>query len=1401
MKYCLKGLSCWDDLDGLPLQLDGNGTLDVYSRRVPKYLSNYSHLLPKCQTLFIHHSIVGTLFQASRANKGLGHNVYSSFFKHFSIFELSKYIKTQLPAEWYKPRRHVLWKPEEENHPPTWWLVNLWTFISVTCGELKSSDNLTALNDWPIIPTESDHLASINQSKTVLMIDPSNVDGQKRAVTSALQKLGCPVVKVKSITGRCLKLSPTLAKVLNKYLSMPTSHQDVLAVTQHMINEEKATLTGKLDDIECDTLLRYFQEAGCLSPSDKQHLKQLPLFPLSTQRRESISGFSHCHTLGTTDLELSEFILGWVMENVSCVFLKHNQRLVYLYEELDITPITLPGIFMKYVLPNYHRITQERLLDIIKFVRDNVLPRCSENDDNRIYELLKKIPFIPDTDGKFQRADYYVDSTNEVFRTFYAGDGRCLPDALNSESWRNLLRCIGLHCEVTGAMFIALAKSIEKHAKNANFIELLKLKVQAWVLLRELQSNKGLHNKGTLGSISTIKFVPSVSVDNLRRTIHPQYTNSSFVCFKEGISEEFLDFVWTVSPLIPSEAIPEKKRYTHYTRTLGRTVASHEVDIQGSLGIEPRLVLSEVIQHMTNICLRSVKHNAYDIEDTMDKQVRLTLVQILTRIIAFLSRNFGGNEEEIRRGLHAVPICPVGDKDILVRANQLVFNIDEGLEDLLRPYLYRAPRDLVQYENVLSVLGAQERPTFDQLAMCLNAIKQKCKDEVMHVNEKKSAYAAVKCLFRLLLSTEGTLRVTATSLYLPTPEDKLVRSTRLYYTDLSDVELSELSTSNTDLVIPVKPLLGNDLYAFAEIPAKESELMMLLPKRLRPTEKRTYERPLASNVHCTEGDRCRGLRQVRDILHSQDTNECLQHLIRHQTGRPTNATQRTNIDKLERFDNFLCVQKLKTGFFDDKNVLIGERTLSSEVFLNSTLSTFQLYIEHSQSDISEDAERGSRLFLPLAECINRICKLNFDREHILYLKDLLPPCSIRSKHEILQRFGIQVNDSNTEESPGTLVPQRLIYFLDDDMSNKFHRGDVAVYLRDSDTTNIASYVYVKILDRIPLTCANDSSQSIRCLYRIDDGEGKPLTVSAVRLYTFRRSREDDEMSYVSMNDGESDAETEYDLQLPHTRDKIDFKKQIKKDVSDAMQLPESERKECIRRFYRTWHPDKNPDRRSLATEAFQYLQQQLEKRTSRLTSRSMQQWESDIEEEEQEHRYSQRYPEGLYQRSFQNVSSDRSCNGISYSFSPHVPRLRRPDPSNARLWYRQSLEDFKTAQEHYRKGIETSHAWCAFMIHQAVEKCLKAAIFHLEGSHSWSHDLNRLTLDVLHNISNEQHETELRSLISKLIRLGCDAIRPRYPEDGSNRTTGETYTDFQAFEALGTSQSVLNIIGRIIGMK
>ena len=314
-------------------------------------------------------------------------------------------------------------------------LKRLWDFICLSYTE-ERPDDLDALADWPIIPTTSGHLVSFRMSKTVLIAETFSED--EGILLKILQKLGCRVADISKISRSYASVPPEPRHILSKRLVGLKCRRDILTMTQHMIDNENVTLAGKLTSWECEKLLRYFQEGSdTFSEGDVDCLKQLPIFRLArSDSRESIHQYSHCYTIdyvvddSTSDVDdtLSTVIFDMIRENTHIGFLENTVCLAYLYQKLGIMSITMPGIYLDFVLAKMSHFCLKDKLVHVDYIRKHVLPKSSDKEKEEICAALAEIPFIEDINENVHAANFYFDPTNDVFSYMMAP--RLLPKGI-----------------------------------------------------------------------------------------------------------------------------------------------------------------------------------------------------------------------------------------------------------------------------------------------------------------------------------------------------------------------------------------------------------------------------------------------------------------------------------------------------------------------------------------------------------------------------------------------------------------------------------------------------------------------------------------------------------------------------------------------------------------------------------------------------------------------------------------------------------------------------------------------------------------------------------------------------------------------------------------------------------
>ena len=176
---------------------------------------------------------------------------------------------------------------------------------------------------------------------------------------------------------------------------------------------------------------------------------------------------------------------------------------------------------------------------------------------------------------------------------------------------------------------------------------------------------------------------------------------------------------------------------------------------------------------------------------------------------------------------------------------------------------------------------------------------------------------------------------------------------------------------------------------------------------------------------------------------------------------------------------------------------------------------------------------------------------------------------------------------------GDQIPKSWHFRLDQNINNIFHPQEWVGYEKSENHIIFAQIVHpVK-----PDGPTGDPVKPFHLKYRIftsatnEDGE----VVSALDLYKFTRGHSPPEPVAEECRDlvpyegepGESVSSKETDIEK--------IKNQIRQELSEIWQLPETERKKAIRRLYLKWHPDKNLDNSEVAEEAFKFLKEQLDK--------------------------------------------------------------------------------------------------------------------------------------------------------------------------------------------------------------
>ena len=846
-------------------------------------------------------------------------------------------------------------------------------------------------------------------------------------VATVLRKLGVPEVSMKHLP----LPSATLTELLKKHLALPSKPENVADVIGFML--KMGGEIGKLSLLDCETLLQYFQErCEAFSEESLQTIKMLPIFRLPSNSLTDLLRFQHHHTIEGYKL-LTVEAETW-MEHVNCVFLQPCRLLTLIYDQLGISPITHADIYLKYILPSFHLLSLEARLVHLKCIKDTVLYHASQ-ENQAILERLSHIPFIPDGTNTLQTASCFFDPDNQVFKAM-VDPNKLLPTAFRLLTY--FLSRIGLQTVVTQELFFKFAKEVETRANGVtNNNQLKKLFEISELLTKELY-HENLHDPTFLQKIAKIKFIPSVPIQQELIDIHPAFSSSDsqdyyrvpFIAYRGSIPAQYLELVWSVAMLLPHWAIPSNVQI------------KKDVKMHDCLGIENRAIIDKALSHIQNVCVCMEEKNAIHKEDTLSPKVREKFKHVMQKILKYLTDNISKHGDLFKRRLQHIPICLVAEGHVLIRADQLVFDMTTHDEKSLWPYLYKAPRHLAVFDEILKLLGAQDYFAFDQLAGVLSAIQRECGDQRLGPNESEKARSAVSQLFRLLDIEEKKCKISVSELYLLSSDNFMRKASHLHYADPYQMDQMKLVSTDKEFIIPLKQC-GFDV-------KDEIRLIELLPEHLRPKNlgSEMHESLCDSNEDCPAGKYCPYLEHIKRMLNSEEMTRVLLRLVQHQleNGRPT-AENEKSIRGLQRFSNFGCKTELKLGVYDSEGNMLAERSHSRAALFDK--STRTIYLQHSWPL----KELTSVIFKQIADCCNALIGGLLDGEHKSHLLSALDSQSPDDMNEILSKLNIPEYDTTTHTSqpdrhrPGSIVPRDIRHLLDQDPYNLFRENEIVGYER------------------------------------------------------------------------------------------------------------------------------------------------------------------------------------------------------------------------------------------------------------------------------------------------------------------------------------------------------------------
>lgn len=1325
-------------LEGLPLLLTKDKFLRVFNSKSPKLISHH-------ESLFCGYEEEFADYETNRNHTNILH-----------FFDLVKCLTIPHAVPYLKPVFQDLLKKCEidkdsglyiPNEQIMKWLKELWKFLISqiepgTAMESNDKKNLTMsdvkqfFNGWSILPVVCPRLKNKHFLKTIESMPSVIQYASDINISGILFKLG--LMKLNSNFFSEILVDRTKFYSIVHHELMNVNDQSLVLKHVHGLHPSEFTKlsTNELKDLQC------FLQDGLSKSKDRQDyerkLRSMPIFETVHGRRVSIGGPGEVFILNSQNYNFPNlFTLG----DSKGTFLRNNLENINLSAVVKIKVLSDLEYFIRVILPIAHTLNETQLQQSLKLLLALQLDANYLSCKEKIISTLMTVKLIRSSLGRLEAASYYYDDNVELYKKMLPEE-KFVPDRFWTELCqgsfysgdrpKQLLKDLGMKHVLSKREIIDFARQLESEAKGKGCID--DLKQRSTMILKEALSlvikDK---DQGLLGSMAEIKFIYPVQIQESLCNYHqPFASEQTAVAMKGSLIEgdsKHQELVWTSMPIIH---LPVYK-------------SSELMKLVVNAGAHEQPPPHCVTGNMRNICQSPCKTNFHLIT---------TRAGVFRSLYTYLQVN-----EFDQQPLSGLPVVLVERDTSLVKTDDSCISLLDDSE--FRPYLYKISDQDIMFVDFFKKIGVKQKPSAEQYCNVLAAIHSESFDKPqLNPNQLKTVKRAVQQFFKIIQSPEDqSYAENVKDLYLPAADGKLYTSNTLYYNNTC-FEIRRLEYALKNKVLLLQSLsecyLGKDAY-------KHNRLLQLLPEKFRPkmlselTEERVVEVKMQL---CEFGADCEFSGWFEKHLSSPPLRHGLICLIRDQShGKITQEDAADMCTKTFGSIKIICCKNLETKLWLNKEPL--NRTANqTDVFVKQELEACIFYLKHNENMAHKVI---NDINMTLTKQINALLGHRISSDHLPVLGQLLTCDTLEDVKKALAKNGIR--DSGEAEgllfnppAPGADIPEEWHDSLDMDFLNVFEDGEYVGY-----STN-DKYIYAVIGEELPGSAGPHSRR-----YKIDIGEDEPIVVSCLDLYQFKRHRKPKatetacrdlvlvdraapHSSRSSATNSSPSSATNSSPSRPLPGSVEEAKREIDKHLEEIWILPKEERQKAIKRMFLRWHPDKNPDCESLATEAFKYLQnriEELQKGNGKRTGSSSQSRHSDFSDFfrqwDQEARNHRRGRE-RFSRAY------RSYN--FYSYNRDVPR---PNREEAQRWYRQARCDLTAAHNDTGKG---STEWCLFKIHQAVEKALIAATYRKCGQNPLPSSISVLAAQASLYSDNLR---DLPQIVQNLKALGVDGKKTQYP--------------------------------------
>ncbi|VDI48676.1 Hypothetical predicted protein [Mytilus galloprovincialis] len=944
LEYCLK----YDDLKdiiGVPLLLSNDGSICTFENQNKLILSKFVDLLPKSSEEFVHKCLVGIS------------KLHKLSFRNFTLTEFARLLPKSLDCT-FKTNHLKNWDPLNSDTLLTReWFECFWEFIDTT------DESLQVLEDWTLLPV------SMAQNQYILPLTDCDTVVDYSSFNNCPNSELCPILRKIQLPTPILK-STKLNKLLVKYEN-PYNVLDSVYFWSEILKENLANLTKS----ERVSLVSYLVSG--LNPNQKSkidRLKKLSLFMTIEDKVVSLQT-----TMFITIKEESNVYMPGLenmCKELDLTVLHYYPELWQLYKIINCDIINIGDWYSKYILPNFRLVEDDYHIFHLNFINDNLL------ESYNVVSALKKLCFIPN--GPFLiRADAYYNPDTPSFKILCINND-FPPPPFDDIKWRKLLVSAGLVTEISESALLHFAKMIKASSQSLHTND---ISYKLRHLLQELfhfMAKELFISADFIQHISEMKFLLIDRNESKYEDIHKSFnTNLRFTSFKETISHDQIDLVWTAADVLPRYAMPSDRNLLKKLKNIEEP--SFEV----------------VMQHAKNICY-ALFCSCADHDET-------ELTTIMERIYRYLLRKNKNFSE-----LKDIPLIHVIKHKKFAYASEVVKNIYDSKE--IPPYLLKAPIEYGQFFKLFNCLGMTDEPTVATYSKILWEIHKTCGNSTLGPNEIRMVQKALHCFMREIQQLQKPVDdLEVDELYLMSEHNQLLPARELYYETL-EIRRERFENEDNLHFLADFGCLGINII---ELP----KLFELIPDGYRPLSVHSI---VTENLAFYELNESETALKLLEILTSETFINAILRICKYDQkimAPDLTVQDMQRISARLRRLRIFSVSKLETNLMSGEIEIHGTKSDKSCFFCDEE----EILFIHDQR-LGVDTWL-CRYGIELERMLRVVCYGKFDSRSLLCIFNTIS-LDFNSLHERLTELGITLLEEDLKNRtwyplPGSLVPREV----------------------------------------------------------------------------------------------------------------------------------------------------------------------------------------------------------------------------------------------------------------------------------------------------------------------------------------------------------------------------------------